>query len=355
MEITKEDEKEIKELAMDPNIYKLITNSIIPSLHGLNDIKQAIALQLFGGVSKVDQLNISGEINILIVSDPGMGISTLLRGTSRLASEGFYVDCTKYKDFFSDSEFRDKILEEKTSQSHMICIDDLEIKKDEVGVLKEMLGKKSSFANKKDVLNVLKSDNPVLMASRPGFDRFDRFKSLSVQLKLPATILSSLDLLFILSDEINLVKDQKLALHLLNYQLGNRISSPIQPELLKKYIAYARQNVHPKLSLPAANMFQEFYIRVRSSLLDEYEPVPITPCYLESLVRLSEASARIRLSDTVTTSDAKRVISISTYCLRNAGYAPDQSVIINIDKINEDSSFLKPDKYNQITFDEYKD
>jgi DNA replicative helicase MCM subunit Mcm2 (Cdc46/Mcm family) len=97
LEITAEDKKKIKELSENPEIYNLIINSIVPSVHGYDDIKEAIALQLFGGVSREvdDGVIIPGGINILIVGDPGIGKTHLLKGALNLVLNGFYIDSNK--------------------------------------------------------------------------------------------------------------------------------------------------------------------------------------------------------------------------------------------------------------------
>lgn len=150
--LTSEDKKRIEELSEHPKIYDLIKNSIVPSIHGYDIIKEALALQLFGGITKEvkNATSISGEINLLIIGDPGMGKTHLLKGKSKLVLRGVYLDCNKGEFIGNqnlDEEYNLQNLGANLSslEGSLICIDELVIKSDELISLKEILGKKTVF------------------------------------------------------------------------------------------------------------------------------------------------------------------------------------------------------------------
>ena len=314
MRFSEKDVEEIMGVADHPGIFNLIINSIMPSIYGHDDIKQALTFQLFGGVSKPidDKISINGEIKILVVSDPGMGMSNLMKGTSKLAQKGAYIDCNKPENFSTDS----------LPESSLICIDELTIKPDNVMLLKEALNKKIKFKSKEEILNILKSKHPVFASAKPKFGRFDRYKSFEDQIELPATILSCFDLMYLVEDFPNWEHDEKLARHVLKFHQKQTIDSPIDPYLLKKYIAYARQ-INPRPTDNAIQLIQEFYVKVRQTAYNDYLPFLFNARQLESVIKLSEANARIRLSDEVTTFDVEKIIEFYHKCLRTVGFIPE--------------------------------
>lgn len=337
MQISEEDKKKIKKLVKNPEIFNIIINSIVPSIYGHNDIKEAIALQLFGGVTKEvdDGISIPGGINILIVGDPGIGKTHLLKGALNLALNGLYIDSNKsyvngiyshLSDFIDLQNLDETVFNQ---ENYLVCIDALKVKSDEVMFLKEALGKNTSFNTKEELLNILNSKCLVLAATNPKFGRFDRYKSITEQINIPFNLLSSFDLIFVVEDKNKIEEDSKTAYHLLKLHQGNKINSCIDPKLLKKYILFAREEIKPKLTDEAIEMIQEFYIRIRQSLDDEL-PIPITVRQLESLIKLSEAHAKIRLSEQVTISDVKRVIGLYGRSLKQVGFDLDQKIFFEL-------------------------
>lgn len=340
MKISENDEENIKELAEHPDIFNLITNSIMPSIYGHEDIKQALAFQLFGGVSKPidDELSIKGEINILVISDPGMGMSNLLKGMSKLTLRGVYIDCNKSENISTDSSVED------SSESSLICIDELVIKPNSVKVLREALGKKNNFNSKEDVLNILKSRHPVFSTAKPKFGRFDRYRSFEDQIELPVTVLSCFDLMYLVEDFPIWEQDEELAQHVLKFHQNQTIDFPIDNNLLKKYIAYAREKINPKPTDDAIQLIQEFYVKVRQAAYNDYLPFLFNVRQLESVIKLSEANARIRLSDEVTTFDVEKIIEFYHKCLRTVGFIPELDEIANPPK--DPTTQMIIDNYN---------
>jgi replicative DNA helicase Mcm len=160
----------------------------------------------------------------------------------------------------------------------------------------------------------------VIAAGNPKLGRYIKERGISENINLPPTILSRFDLIFILIDNPG-ESDVYLASHILNVH-GNRnnTQSVIDIDLLKKYIAYARKNVSPKLSEEAKKLLQDFFVEMRRKSVESVDsPIMITPRQLEALIRISEAYAKMALKSEVTKEDAERAINIMRIFLENVG------------------------------------
>ncbi|OEC84393.1 MULTISPECIES: GIY-YIG nuclease family protein [Methanobacterium] len=339
IEIIKEDEKKIKELAADPDVYNKIIDSIAPMLHGYKEIKEGIALQLFGGVSKElqDKNRIRGNINILIVGDPGIGKSQILEYASKLAPQGLYTN----KDDINTVEITAEVIKNDLKW-FILCIDSKSNDNTQSFIINEVLNHQN--------LNLKCS---LLAAVNPKFGRFDRYKSVAEQIDLLPSILSRFDLIFLVEDKPDADKDRKLASHMLNIHQSTEIPFVIDPELLMKYIAYARKQPSPELNDGAIEVLKEFYVGMRGDAEDEDSPAPITARQLEALVRLSEANCKIRLGKRVTADDAKRAIKLQQECMKQVGYDPETGKV-DIDKVEGRTPKSERDKA-RVTLDVIKE
>lgn len=198
---------------------------------------------------------------------------------------------------------------------------------------------------KAGIMATLNSRCAVLAAANPKFGRFDTYKSIAEQIDLPSTILSRFDLIFVIEDKPHEERDRELARHILKTHKEDTLPMEIEPELLRKYIAYARKNIHPKLTDQAMKVLEEFYVSMRSSATDEDSPVPITARQLEAIIRLAEASARVKLKNKVEAEDAKRAIRLAKSCLKQVGYDPETGKI-DIDKVEGRTPKSERDKFN---------
>lgn len=360
LQINPEDEKEIKKLASDPDVYNKIISSTAPSIQGYREVKEAIALQLFGGSAKLleDKTRIRGDIHILIVGDPGIGKSQMLKYVSKLAPRGIYTSGKGTSGVgLTAAAVRDELggwsLEAGAlvlGDRGNVCVDELDkMRPEDRSAIHEALEQQTISIAKAGIMATLNSRCSVLAAANPKFGRFDRFKPTAEQINLPSTILSRFDLIFVIEDKPDPERDKKLASHILRIHKNTSIPFEIDPELLRKYIAYARKEIHPKLTQEAMRVLQEFYVGMRGGVDDEEDaPVPITARQLEALVRLSEASARIRLSQEVTDYDAKRAISLQQKCLKQVGYDPETGKV-DIDKVEGRTPKSDRDKFRLVT------
>ncbi|MFX0050817.1 MAG: LAGLIDADG family homing endonuclease, partial [Candidatus Hermodarchaeota archaeon] len=169
---------------------------------------------------------------------------------------------------------------------------------------------------KAGIVATLNARTAILAAANPRRGRWNPYKATAENLNLPPTILSRFDLIFVLEDKPDLKEDHDMASHILNLHQSQTLPKdpPINQDLLRKYIAYARREVHPRLSDEAQERLLEYYkeLRSMSGQVDEKGPdsIAITPRQLEALVRLSEARAKMRLSDEVSYDDAAGAVNL---------------------------------------------
>ncbi|WP_456421771.1 LAGLIDADG family homing endonuclease [Thermococcus sp.] len=197
--------------------------------------------------------------------------------------------------------------------------------------------------SKAGITATLNARTTVIAAANPKFGRFNRHKSLPEQLDLPPTLLSRFDLIFLLLDEPDEKVDASIAEHILRVRRGEAevVTPKIPYDLLKKYIAYARKNVHPVLSREAMEEIKRYYVKMRKGLRrsDEegVQPIPITARQLEALIRLSEAHARMRLSETVTREDARAAIELIEAMMRTIAVDEEGNIDVSILEIGKSS------------------
>ena len=338
LQLSEEDEEKILELSKDPQIYEKIIKSTAPSIRGYREVKEAIALQLFGGASKQleDETKLRGDIHILIVGDPGIGKSQILKYVSRLAPRSIYTSGKGTSGAgLTAAAVRDELggwsLEAGAlvlGDQGNVCVDELDkMRAEDRSALHEALEQQTVSIAKAGIMATLNSRCSVLAAANPKFGRFDRFKVLAEQIDLPAPIISRFDLIFVIEDKPSIENDTKLADHILKIHQSNTVEYEIEPELLRKYIAYARKNIHPKLTDEANTVLKEFYVSTRNSNSEEQAPVPITARQLEAIIRLSEASAKVKLKDTVDKEDAEKAVKLQLACLKEVGVDPETGEI----------------------------
>ena len=332
LKLSEEDEEKIIELSQDPHIYDKIIASTAPSIRGYRDVKEAIALQLFGGAAKEleDETKLRGDIHILIVGDPGIGKSQILKYVSRLAPRSIYTSGKGTSGAgLTAAAVRDELggwsLEAGAlvlGDQGNVCVDELDkMRSEDRSALHEALEQQTVSIAKAGIMATLNSRCSVLAAANPKFGRFDRYKVLAEQIDLPAPIISRFDLIFVIEDKPSREGDSKLADHILKIHKENTVDYEIEPELLRKYIAYARKNVNPKLT--ENDILREFYVNTRNSNPEDQGAVPITARQLEAIIRLSEASAKIKLKDYVEKEDAEKAVRLQMACLKEVGVDPE--------------------------------
>jgi replicative DNA helicase Mcm len=366
--ITEEDETEIRALARDPMVYKKITRSIAPTIYGTDDVKEAIALQLFGGIAKdmPDGSRLRGDIHVLLVGDPGIAKSQILRYVVKLSPRGIYTSgksstsagltATAVKDEFGDGRWTLEAGALVLADMGIAAVDEMDkMAREDRSALHEAMEQQSISLAKAGITATLKSRCALLGAANPKLGRFDQFVPIAEQINMPPSLLSRFDLIFVMTDQPEAERDGAIADHIIKtHAVGELIKqheySPlpgvdeeyimralapvtpdIDPVLLRKYIAYAKRTCFPILSDGAREALISYYMRLRN-LASGDKPVPVTARQLEALVRLAEASARMRLSNTIDTEDTDRILRIVDACLRQVAYDAE-SGSFDIDKL----------------------
>jgi len=336
LNITEEDERQIQELAADPKIFEKFIGSIAPSIYGYDEIKQAVVFQLFSGVKKVrsdSTTHTRGDMHILLVGDPGVAKSVMLKFIAGIAPKGRYVvgkstsgaglTATVVRDEF----LRGWSLEAGAmvlSNKGIVCIDELEkMDPQDRSAMHEAMEQQSVTISKANVQASLRAETSVLAAANPKFGRFDPYQTVASQIDIPPTLINRFDVVFILKDVPDREKDEAIATHVLEGHRNVGEKSVIDRNLLRKYIAYAKQKIVPALTDSAVEEIKKFYVDLRNMQVSgdaPTKPLPISARQLEALIRMSEAGAKIRLSQKVTRDDAKRAITLMKYYLMQVGY-----------------------------------
>jgi len=329
IEITEEDELEIKEFAEIGNPFEKVVNALAPTIFGHHIIKQAIALQLFGGIRKLmpDKVRVRGDSHLLLMGDPGVAKSQLLRYTAEISprakagsgktASGVGLTASVVKD--DDGNWVAEAGLVVLADNGLAVIDEFDkMSKEDRSAIHTAMEQQIVELNKADIHITLPSRCAILAAANPKLGRFEDYTSITEQINLSPTLLSRFDLIFIMRDIPKSQADSDIANHILNaHSNWDNPESPSKPqypvEFIQKYIAYAKR-LNPHLTPEASELIHQYYIGIRqqSYAQDQAEqhPIGITARQLEALVRLSESSARSRLSKSVDIADAERAIRI---------------------------------------------
>jgi replicative DNA helicase Mcm len=325
-----EEEEKIVALAKDPWVHRKIISSIAPSIYGYDHIKEAIMYILFGGVPKtLPDIAIRGEMNALLVGDPGTAKSQLLQYVARIAPRGLYTSgrgttaagltaaVIREKGGGMSLEAGALVLADKG----IACIDEMDKMRPEDRVaIHEAMEQHTVSVAKGGIVATLNARAAILAAANPALGRYEPHRTVAENISLPVTILSRFDLIFVLRDVPDKEADSKMSLHIL--ELHRKGSSPVEPpisaELLRKYISYAK-GIRPVLTEEALKRLNDFYLAMRSATETESSPVAITARQLESLVRTAEARARAALRKEVLAEDAEAAVAIMKMSLGEVG------------------------------------
>jgi DNA replication licensing factor MCM5 len=333
---TQEDELKFQQLAKDKKIYEKISRSIAPAIYGMEDIKKSIACLLFGGCRKRmnEGVNLRGDINILLLGDPSTAKSQFLKFVERVAPVAVYTSgkgssaagltASIIKDP-SSGEFQLEGGAMVLADGGIVCIDEFDKMRaqDRVAIHEAMEQQTISVA-KAGITTTLNSRTSVLAAANPIYGHIDELKSTQEQIDFQTTILSRFDCIFLVKDEHNEDKDIKLASHIVDISAAGKSKEQTEEgeipiEELKKFIAYARMKVVPKLTEESGEFLKNYYVKDRKDYFEKKNKkgndIPVTVRQLEAIIRLSEAIAKMSLSSTVTKNnviEAHRLFQVST-------------------------------------------
>lgn len=364
IEITEEDISEIRRVASSDDVIRDIAQSISPTIYGFEVEKEALALQLFGGVPKLmdDGTHIRGDIHILLVGDPGLAKSQLLRYMAELAPRGIYTSgksstaagltAAAVKDEFGEGRWTLEAGALVIADKGVACVDELDkMSEYDRSAMHQIMESQIITVAKAGITATLQARCSILGAANPKEGRFVADDAIWRQIDLPPALFSRFDLIFPLLDKPNVAMDRNIASHILRaHRVGEMLKNESLPDgldrrkieeerqsvmprfersFLRKYISYAKR-INPIMEDEAMDAIREEYVRIRRTGEESDGAVPLTARQLEAYVRLAEASARGRLSPRVEKQDAERAIRIVHYYLSRAAYGAEG---FDIDKI----------------------
>ncbi|KAI8999507.1 MCM2/3/5 family-domain-containing protein [Gaertneriomyces semiglobifer] len=348
----------IQQIWDSPDVFRLLVNSLCPSIFGHEMVKAGLLLTLFGGRKRdsSSSMSIRSDPHVLVVGDPGLGKSQMLSAVCKVAPRGVYVcgNATTTSGLtvtmVKDAETGETALEAGAlvlGDQGVCCIDEFD-KMSEYQALLEAMEQQSISIAKAGIVCTLPARTSIIAAANPVGGHYNKAKTVSENLRMNSALLSRFDLVFILLDRPDEEMDLFLSEHIMKLHSGVkgeegkiqkyasnhalpaddsiqpllerlRVSKedqtdPIPLALLRKYIAYAKRYVQPRLSREAAEVLQKFYLTLRSKYRS-IDATPITTRQLESMIRLGEARARTELRDEVSVQDARDVVEIMKYSL----------------------------------------
>ncbi|XP_022097957.1 DNA helicase MCM8-like [Acanthaster planci] len=369
MDFTLKELYAIQEIQDQKNLFRLLVGSLCPAIYGHEMVKAGLILGLFGGthrfVNDKNRIPVRGDPHILVVGDPGLGKSQMLQATSNVAPRGVYV-CGNTT---TTSGLTVTLSKEGGSGDYALeagalvlgdqgccCIDEFDKMGNQHQALLEAMEQQSISIAKAGVVCSLPARTSILAAANPVGGHYNKAKTVSENLKMGSALLSRFDLVFILLDKPDEEMDSMLSEHVMALHAGKKRPTegahssaddrptdpeqaqalqllesdrplserlkisrgeafdPVPPQLIRKYIAYARKYVHPKLSSEAATVLQNFYLELRRQHKGR-DSTPITTRQLESLIRLTEARARLELREKAEQQDAEDVVELMKFSM----------------------------------------
>jgi replicative DNA helicase Mcm len=339
---TDDEELKIKEIAKSGNALEQISRSIAPSIWGNEDIKKALALQMFGGVTKIydDGQRERGEIHITLLGDYGVAKTQLAKYAITQSPRGIFISAVSAsgpgligatkQDPEEGGRWYVEAGELPQADLGVAAIDEIDkADKETLNTLYNVM-QDGECRISKAAKRTLKARTSLILCGNPKYQKFDLFADIIDQITIPPALINRCDLVFIMVDSKQ--HDKEISEHISNANYYGQckaagkpekisdeqkasITPPISQKLLKQYIAYAKNNIHPIMNQAAMAKINAYYVKIRGSTVDESK-APITPRQQQSIIRLSEAMAKLRLSPEVTLKDVDAVLEIFDKCIK---------------------------------------
>jgi replicative DNA helicase Mcm len=329
IEISNEDEKRIFALAKKSNSYDILISSYAPHIYGHEVIKEVILLLIVGSVTKIldDGSARRGDINVLLVGDPGTAKSEMLKFAAKIAPRGLYTSGRGTTAAgLTAAVIRDKsgimMLEAGAvvlGDQGLVCIDEFDkIKPEDRSALHEVMEQQTCSVAKGGIVATLNARTSILAAANPLYGKYDPFKNITENVNLPIPLLTRFDIVYVIRDTPEREKDNLIASHILEIHRDTERNSQsvIDTDIFSKYLAYSK-NMEPKLTVEAIDKIRDYYMKMRN--VESEGMITVTPRQLEGLVRLATARSKLLLKDYVDSEDAERAIYLIQTMLETAG------------------------------------
>jgi len=327
VELTESDIQRLKELSKEEGFYDRILDSFSPSIYGYKHIKEALLLAIIGASSRElpDGTKIRGKIHVLLLGDPGVAKSQLLKYAASIAPKGIYTSgrgstaagltAAVIKDQGGGMSLEAGAV--VLADMGICAIDEIDKMRPEDRVaIHEAMEQMTVSVSKGGIIATLNARTTILAAANPKHGRYNPNISFIENINLPSTLISRFDIIHLMRDKPDPDRDRRLIEHMVEARTSQRPYEGIfDPLFLKKYILYAR-TIKPKLTEEASRKLMEFYRRMRLQYDEEYEAMPITPRQFEALLRIAEASAKAHLREEITEEDAEIAINQVSRILR---------------------------------------
>jgi DNA replication licensing factor MCM7 len=321
---------EIEQFAAQPDAYGRLARSIAPEIWGLEYVKKALLLQMVGGITRTlpDGMRIRGDINICLMGDPGVAKSQLLKHVAKIAPRGIYTSGKGSSGVgLTAAVLRDPVTSEMTLEGGSLvladmgicCIDEFDKMEDaDRTAIHEVMEQQTVSIAKAGITTTLNARTAILAAANPAFGRYNSRRSPAENINLPAALLSRFDLMFVLLDRADFSHDNALAQHVAFVHQHRRHPAPDNTEyksseFVRGYVAQAR-NVDPFVPHALTDYIVSAYVHMRQDDASEAartgEFVYTSARTLLAILRLAQALARLRFSDTVEQPDVDEAIHI---------------------------------------------